>query len=61
MSVNSQPTDADVALFGNRFAIQEVPSREFPETGMSRSGRFAAGVGRIWRWRVIRPGTWRPS
>ncbi len=34
MSVNSQPADADVALFGNRFVTQEVPSREFPETGI---------------------------
>ncbi|MET1152993.1 glutamate decarboxylase [Arthrobacter sp.] len=34
MSTNFQPTDADAALFGNRFAIEEVPSREFPETGM---------------------------
>jgi glutamate decarboxylase len=29
------PTDADVALFGNRFITQEVPSREFPEGGMT--------------------------
>ena len=28
-------TDADAALFGNRFATQEVPTREFPETGMT--------------------------
>ena len=34
MSINSQPADADVALFGNRFVTQEVPSREFPETGI---------------------------
>ena len=34
MSTNFQPTDADAALFGNRFVTQEVPSREFPETGM---------------------------
>lgn len=34
MSINSQRTDADVALFGNRFVTQEVPSREFPETGI---------------------------
>ena len=25
----------DAMLFGNRFATQEVPSREFPETGMT--------------------------
>ena len=25
----------DAVLFGNRFATQEVPSREFPETGMT--------------------------
>src|SRR6476659_7687090 len=29
------PSDADAALFGNRFATHEVPSREFPETGMT--------------------------
>ena len=29
------PTDADVALFGNRFITQEVPSREFPDGGMT--------------------------
>ena len=34
MSNPAQPTAADVALFGNRFATQEVPSREFPATGM---------------------------
>jgi len=34
MSTNFQPADADVALFGNRFVTQEVPSREFPETGI---------------------------
>src|SRR6187402_2982064 len=28
------PSDADAALFGNRFVTQEVPSREFPETGI---------------------------
>src|SRR6186997_3720202 len=32
-----RPADliADVLLFGNRFATQEVPSRTFPETGMT--------------------------
>jgi len=34
MSTNFQPTDADALLFGNRFVTQEVPSREFPETGI---------------------------
>ena len=34
MSVHPQHTDADVALFGNRFVTQEVPTREFPETGI---------------------------
>lgn len=34
MSSNSQPADAAAALFGNRFITQEVPSREFPETGI---------------------------
>jgi glutamate decarboxylase len=31
----AQTSEADVALFGNRFLTQEVPTREFPETGMS--------------------------
>ena len=34
MSINFQRTDADVALFGNRFVTQEVPSRAFPEAGI---------------------------
>ena len=34
MSVHPQHSDADVALFGNRFVTQEVPTREFPETGI---------------------------
>jgi glutamate decarboxylase len=34
MSTFSRPGDADVALFGNRFVTQEVPSREFPATGI---------------------------
>jgi glutamate decarboxylase len=34
MSANFQPSDDDVALFGNRFVTQEVPSREFPESGI---------------------------
>lgn len=34
MSPNFEPTDADATLFGNRFVTQEVPSREFPETGI---------------------------
>ncbi|MFD1504651.1 glutamate decarboxylase [Georgenia yuyongxinii] len=29
------PRDADAALFGNSFAIEEVPTREFPENGMT--------------------------
>jgi len=29
-----QPAAADVALFGNRFVTEEVPSREFPESGI---------------------------
>ncbi len=31
----SSNTTADAAMFGNRFATQEVPSREFPESGMT--------------------------
>src|SRR6478609_9252912 len=34
MTIPSE-TNADAALFGNRFATQEVPSRTFPETGMT--------------------------
>lgn len=34
MSPNFEPTDADATLFGNRFVTQEVPSREFPATGI---------------------------
>lgn len=34
MLENSHPSDVDVALFGNRFITEEVPSREFPETGI---------------------------
>ena len=33
MTTVSDP-NADAALYGNRFITQEVPSREFPETGM---------------------------
>src|SRR6476661_10692867 len=29
------PSDADAALFGNRFATREVPSTMFPDTGMT--------------------------
>lgn len=34
MSANFQPAEADAALFGNRFVTEEVPTREFPETGI---------------------------
>ncbi|PPB50718.1 glutamate decarboxylase [Arthrobacter pityocampae] len=34
MSIDSRQMAADAALFGNRFVTQEVPSREFPDTGM---------------------------
>src|SRR6185312_3464990 len=40
MSTNFQPTDADAVLFGNRFVTAEVPSREFPETGMPAQDAF---------------------
>ncbi len=37
------PSDADAALFGNRFVTQEVPSREFPDDGHDlRSTRCAS-------------------
>jgi glutamate decarboxylase len=31
----SPPSDADAMLFGNRFATREVPSRTFPDAGMT--------------------------
>ena len=34
MTTPSNPLP-DAILFGNRFVTQEVPSREFPEAGMS--------------------------
>ena len=34
MTTSSGPIP-DAVLFGNRFATEEVPSREFPETGMT--------------------------
>jgi glutamate decarboxylase len=40
MSAKFQPTDADAALFGNRFVIEEVPTREFPETGIPALDAF---------------------
>ncbi|AEV85044.1 glutamate decarboxylase [Actinoplanes sp. SE50] len=33
-------TDADAALFGNRFVTQEVPSRTFPDEGMTATDAF---------------------
>src|SRR3982750_2615643 len=33
-------TDANVALFGNRFATREVPSQKFPATGMTAVDAF---------------------
>ena len=38
------PTDADAALFGNRFITQEVPSSRVPGRGYAGRGRDAAGV-----------------
>jgi glutamate decarboxylase len=35
MSTPSHHPDADVMLFGNRFVTQEVPTRAFPDGGMS--------------------------
>jgi glutamate decarboxylase len=32
---NLSDPNSDAALFGNRFGTKEVPSREFPETGMT--------------------------
>ena len=53
--------DADAALFGNRFATQEVPTREFPDDGHDGRGRLPPRRARRWHSRVIRPGTWRRS
>jgi len=33
--MSTDPRDVDAALFGNRFAVEEVPTREFPANGMS--------------------------
>src|SRR5689334_6410256 len=33
-------TDADAALFGNRFVTQQAPSRQFPDTGMTSVDAF---------------------
>ncbi|WP_262104353.1 glutamate decarboxylase [Arthrobacter sp. Marseille-P9274] len=40
MSAKFQPTDADAALFGNRFVTEEVPTREFPDTGIPALDAF---------------------
>ena len=53
-------TDADAALFGNRFITQEVPSREFPDGGMPAATRCGWWP-RTWRSRATRPGTSPPS
>lgn len=33
--MSTLPGDGDAALFGNRFAIEEVPTKEFPANGMT--------------------------
>ncbi|MCZ2262906.1 glutamate decarboxylase [Isoptericola sp. QY 916] len=33
--MSTPPRDVDATLFGNRFAIEEVPTSEFPQDGMS--------------------------
>ncbi|MET0838871.1 MAG: hypothetical protein ABWY19_08835, partial [Marmoricola sp.] len=33
-------TDTDAALFGNRFTTQEVPSKTFPQDGMTSTDAF---------------------
>ena len=61
MSENSQPSAADVALFGNRFVTQEVPSREFPADRHAVPRTRCGWSPRTSRSRVTRLGTWRPS
>jgi glutamate decarboxylase len=39
MTTTSNP-NADAALFGNRFVTQEVPTRQFPTTGMTTDDAF---------------------
>src|SRR3954447_17644377 len=39
MTTTSNP-NADAALFGNRFVTQEVPTRQFPATGMTTDDAF---------------------
>jgi glutamate decarboxylase len=36
----NRDADADAALFGNRFATREVPTRQFPEAGMTAVDAF---------------------
>ena len=60
MSNTVEPSAADVALFGNRFVTQEVPSREFPETGIPARTRCDWWP-RTSRSKVTRLGTWQPS
>jgi len=33
--MSTEPRDVDAAMFGNRFAVEEVPTSEFPADGMS--------------------------
>ena len=40
MATTSKNANADAALFGNRFTTQEVPTREFPATGMTANDAF---------------------
>ena len=54
------PTDADAALFGNRFVTQEVPSPSSRKGGWRRRMR-CGWSSRTWRSRAILPGIWPPS
>jgi glutamate decarboxylase len=39
-ATDQSSADADAALFGNRFATREVPTREFPANGMTAQDAF---------------------
>ncbi len=55
------PSDADAALFGNRFATEEVPSHDLPRRRGCRRPTRCAWSARTSRSRATRPATWPPS
>ena len=59
MSTSARPAAADLALFGNRFVTEQVPSREFPGTGIPAQDALRL-VAEDLALESIRPGTWPP-